>query len=899
MSDIKTIIRDTALRVYPGETRGDWVTYSGPCPFCSREKKFGWNLTTCGYKCHGCAETGNLYNLLEDDIPKDQLTRRELDDAKTIEEKLADRYRRETGKNWRLDMATISHFGIKYAPAAPGEKYGYLHLPGPDGGMAKRLMKPRGAKKQIWSNVPGYPGQVLLNGNRVKPDGLIVFVEGEWDLFAAWKNWGLDAVYITGGANSIGMHTDTTALLACLTSRHDIVILFDRDQAGASGARNLATKIYTGHNVKSVRVMDWSFLAQPVPGIAKAAAGVDLEDAIRAGLTFQRFSEIVEKTPLFKPGAVTEYPKAINGNDLLAPVPKDMAKPPREYRRLAFVWDELWSMRRLPDYERFHQLCKLAREYRVEMLDIMPVAHAGKEDISEIDIATWLDEKLKNNLASVVMRHMILADMKKSAIKQEYGKGKNDESIFWKFNGQYYMKLNESDKLSFAEAILDEMPFTNDKISTRNSMRTAIKAEIAGQLASCESAEIINHIEPYHLNLQDGVLDTRNMTLSEHSPKYFFQGVSNAYWANSAHGCPAWIKFWDNALGPEQAREMWKFVYTVLAVYPRPKPAAFFIGQGGSGKTWSSRMISALVGEYNTSAVSIPDLDRPFASYNLCGKTLNIWEEGGHGGYMKEEIFKKITGSGFIQVEKKHGGSWPILSMAQWLITSNNVPTTSDFSIAFLRRLAIFNFWPHNPFEKNDRYLQDTLLPQAAGALRHALTYGREEYERDGCTLQDVTQNPVFGFLREGDSVAAYWADRINNAPPKKSGFGVSADDSNFMNFWQRSHDRPGFVFHLNDKQYFPEYKKYATDNGMIPVSSRIFAARTENFWQNEMDNNRFKRENWTQVKITKTQQFRPLDEAKPVYGMRMEVGGLVPLDDLLNFTGIATAIADDTEIPI
>src|SRR5690606_27321587 len=140
-------------------------------------------------------------------------------------------------------------------------------------------------------------------------------------------------------------------------------------------------------------------------------------------------------------------------------------------------------------------------------------------------------------------------------------------------------------------------------------------------------------------------------------------------------------------------------------------------------KGMTAAAIKMLVGEQYTSSIEFGEFDKNVhASSGLIGKKLNIIEET-ETGYINKKNFKKYTGGSQIMGNPKHRSIISFESQAQMLVTLNEIPNFNEISDAIDRRVCIFHFNQFNPNKRNDRFLEEVLRPQAAAAIKHALTY--------------------------------------------------------------------------------------------------------------------------------------------------------------------------------
>ena len=141
--------------------------------------------------------------------------------------------------------------------------------------------------------------------------------------------------------------------------------------------------------------------------------------------------------------------------------------------------------------------------------------------------------------------------------------------------------------------------------------------------------------------------------------------------------------------------------------YPSYEPIQLFVillSPGGDGKTTFMNHLTTLVGNENTSFVSLIDLadKRPnnFSHSELYNKYLNEYDDISNAYIPDTTVLQKLTGGSSITAPVKNRPGITLFNYAKLLFASNDLPSFSNTTNAFLRRINVIKFFKINNFEQ-------------------------------------------------------------------------------------------------------------------------------------------------------------------------------------------------------
>ena len=222
-----------------------------------------------------------------------------------------------------------------------------------------------------------------------------------------------------------------------------------------------------------------------------------------------------------------------------------------------------------------------------------------------------------------------------------------------------------------------------------------------------------------YFNFKNGVWDWDAFKLQEHDPKYYFTScvdydlvVSDKYpdaqtvinsWKNKDN----WLETekWLALSVGENMQSMMEFIGYIF--YPSYEPIQLFVillSPGGDGKTTLMNHLTTLVGYENTSFVSLIDLSdkRPnnFSHSELYNKYLNEYDDISNVYIPDTTVLQKLTGGSSITAPVKNRPGVTLFNYAKLLFASNDLPSFSNTTNAFLRRINVIKFFKINNFEQ-------------------------------------------------------------------------------------------------------------------------------------------------------------------------------------------------------
>jgi P4 family phage/plasmid primase-like protien len=200
---------------------------------------------------------------------------------------------------------------------------------------------------------------------------------------------------------------------------------------------------------------------------------------------------------------------------------------------------------------------------------------------------------------------------------------------------------------------------------------------------------------PQVLSVRNGLLVVETGELLPHDPAWFSVTQLPVEYDPAAPLPEKWLAFLLEVLEGDADRiaVIQEMIGAILLPHVTGKWFALFIGEGNNGKSVVLNLISYLVGEENTSAVTFDMLTASrFASAALAGKLANVIGDQGPIEVKDVGWIKMLTGSDKLPYEKKNKDVVFVRNTAKLLAACNEMPVFNDRSDATWKRLIAFPF---------------------------------------------------------------------------------------------------------------------------------------------------------------------------------------------------------------
>ena len=229
---------------------------------------------------------------------------------------------------------------------------------------------------------------------------------------------------------------------------------------------------------------------------------------------------------------------------------------------------------------------------------------------------------------------------------------------------------------------------------------------------------------PYLWPFWNGIVNIETGTIYENNGQYF-----NTYCIQCDYvpgeDCPNFSKFLEAAaMNDERVIQlMWETIGYILSPDVEAKKFFVFSGVRDSGKSLLANTLVKLVGQSNTSSLSVHDFSKNFSMCDLIGKQLNVSMDLSNTTLSRENIaqIKALTGGDLVRADIKYKEPVSFYNKAKLLFGTNYSIRPTENDPAFWDRMISIPFRYSIPKESQDPQLLRKFEHEHSGIANHAI----------------------------------------------------------------------------------------------------------------------------------------------------------------------------------
>ena len=274
--------------------------------------------------------------------------------------------------------------------------------------------------------------------------------------------------------------------------------------------------------------------------------------------------------------------------------------------------------------------------------------------------------------------------------------------------------------------------------------------------------------------LENGMLDIKSLTMVPHHQDHFATTMLPVKFVKSnTKKCDRWLSYLEETIQtPSVIRQAQEFAGYCLTKETRFQKCLFLLGPGEDGKSKFIDVLQMLVGESNTAAVSINNLEDQFYRSSLYNKLLNVSGEISKK-YFESESFKQVVTSDTISAAFKNKNVFEFKPYCKMVFSGNYFPRSRDTSHGFYRRWLPIQFKRQFTGKDRDTKLAEKLASEISEIYKWALAGLHRLWEQGDFSHSDETDALMRTFRKDNNPVLSFIEDRCVIAKTA----GVSKDD--------------------------------------------------------------------------------------------------------------------------
>jgi putative DNA primase/helicase len=387
------------------------------------------------------------------------------------------------------------------------------------------------------------------------------------------------------------------------------------------------------------------------------------------------------------------------------------------------------------------------------------------------------DTKITDVCEPWLIRDMLLQNQKDKAteimtqgfLKKEkvYTTRSDDKSEMWIYREGIYIPEGRT----FVKEFVRDMCGAGFTTNLCNQVLNKIEAD-----TYIEEEKFFISEDPKYILVENGMLNLITKEICDFDPERFFFNKLPIYF-NPGKEVHTIKEFFETVLHPEDVNTMQEiFGYLLYRDYKFEK-AFMFMGTGRNGKGKSVELMKRFLGTKNCANVNLQRIERDnFALSELHNKMANLSADISHTALNETGDFKSLTGHDLITAPRKFRTAISFVNYAKMIFCANELPRTSDITVAFFNRWILIDF-PYtfidemefsqlidkSTFRIADKEIIEKISTddELSGLLNWALEGLSRLMDKKQFSSSKTTEETKTTWLRKSDSLTAFCLDYI------------------------------------------------------------------------------------------------------------------------------------------
>lgn len=236
----------------------------------------------------------------------------------------------------------------------------------------------------------------------------------------------------------------------------------------------------------------------------------------------------------------------------------------------------------------------------------------------------------------------------------------------------------------------------------------------------------------------------------------------------------------------------------------KEEKALILYGSGANGKSVFFQVVSALLGDENTSNYSLQSLtnENGYFRAKIANKLVNYASE--INGKLESSIFKQLVSGEPVEARLPYGEPFTLKQYAKLIFNCNDLPKEVEQTNAYFRRFLIIPFDVTIPPEKQDKNLHNKIIEtELSGVFNWVLEGLNRLLEQKGFSKCTAAEEAVADYKKQSDSVKMFIDENDYTISPNH---------------------------YTLIKDLYPHYRQYCSEDGFKPVSKVNFSKRLKNY---------------------------------------------------------------------
>jgi len=333
---------------------------------------------------------------------------------------------------------------------------------------------------------------------------------------------------------------------------------------------------------------------------------------------------------------------------------------------------------------------------------LMEDAKKGNFKLEQHDGYNWIQSPHQEMpLNKIKVEELIQHYLDKSDLAKQIW---NVQPYFYDNSRMWWLWNNKEKKWD----LIDETDILNmvSKKAIANTTKSNERNEIIEAMKQYGRTKIPQPIKKTWIQFKDTIIDIETDEEFIANPNYFVTNPIPFEMSKETFETPVMDRIFEEWVGKDYIQTLYEILaYCLIPDYPINRVFCFY-GAGLNGKSKFLELLRKFIGKDNCCSTELDILmSSRFEITRLHKKLVCQMGETNFNEISKTSILKKLTGGDLIGFEYKNKNPFDETNYAKILISTNNLPTTTDKTIGFYRRWLIIDF--PNTFNEKKDILQD------------------------------------------------------------------------------------------------------------------------------------------------------------------------------------------------
>lgn len=268
-------------------------------------------------------------------------------------------------------------------------------------------------------------------------------------------------------------------------------------------------------------------------------------------------------------------------------------------------------------------------------------------------------------------------------------------------------------------------------------------------------------IDPYLINMQNGMFNLRTGALVPHNKKYMSKIQLQVNYDPEAL-CPRWMQYLKETFPDDLGKAETIQDFSGYCLYPEIfiEKCLFLFGTGGNGKSVYLNTLTRIMGDkgdQNTTSIEPQMLQERFIVGHLKDKLLNISTEIETRVPLASNLLKKIISGELVQADQKFNKNLLMFRpIAKHIFSMNETPIITDRSWGFERRLIVVKFNQRFDGKNEDKFLDKKLKEETSGVFNWMLIGLKRVMKTEQITETQMMVKDRKDFLRTINPITSF-----------------------------------------------------------------------------------------------------------------------------------------------